>query len=122
APARRSPLRQSANPPRHRGVKKTPTDICPVLWPFVRQAVTERAPQVLIPQICLPASCQRNRQDFKTDFRFQSSRRPCSSRSLRGLLGCCLFRDTNLCAIHAKEVTIMPKDIQLPDVSLENRA
>jgi len=23
------------------------------------------------------------------------------------------FRDTNLCAIHAKRVTIMPKDIQL---------
>ena len=25
----------------------------------------------------------------------------------------CLFEDTNLCAIHAKRVTIMPKDIQL---------
>ena len=24
-----------------------------------------------------------------------------------------LFEDTNLCAIHAKSVTIMPKDIQL---------
>ena len=24
-----------------------------------------------------------------------------------------LFEDTNLCAIHAKHVTIMPKDIQL---------
>ena len=24
-----------------------------------------------------------------------------------------LFEDTNLCAIHAKQVTIMPKDIQL---------
>ena len=24
-----------------------------------------------------------------------------------------LFKDTNLCAIHAKHVTIMPKDIQL---------
>ena len=24
-----------------------------------------------------------------------------------------LFEDTNLCAIHAKRVTIMPKDIQL---------
>ena len=24
-----------------------------------------------------------------------------------------LFKDTNLCAIHAKRVTIMPKDIQL---------
>ncbi|XP_072392758.1 histone H3, embryonic-like [Diabrotica undecimpunctata] len=25
----------------------------------------------------------------------------------------CLVEDTNLCAIHAKRVTIMPKDIQL---------
>ena len=24
-----------------------------------------------------------------------------------------LFEDTNLCAIHARQVTIMPKDIQL---------
>jgi histone H3 len=24
-----------------------------------------------------------------------------------------LFEDTNLCAIHAKRVTIMPKDVQL---------
>jgi histone H3 len=24
-----------------------------------------------------------------------------------------LFEDTNLCAVHAKRVTIMPKDIQL---------
>ena len=26
-----------------------------------------------------------------------------------------LFEDTNLCAIHAKRVTIMPKDIQLAE-------
>ena len=25
----------------------------------------------------------------------------------------CLFEDTNLCAIHAKRVTIMPKDLHL---------
>ena len=25
----------------------------------------------------------------------------------------CLFEDTNLCAIHAKHVTIMPKDMKL---------
>ena len=25
----------------------------------------------------------------------------------------CLFEDTNLCTIHAKYVTIMPKDMQL---------
>lgn len=50
--------------------------------------------------------------DFKSDCRWQST----------GLLGLQeaseaflvgLFEDTNLCAIHAKRVTIMPKDIQL---------
>ena len=35
------------------------------------------------------------------------------TRSQRSLFGCGLFEDTNLCAIHAKRVTIMPKDIQL---------
>ncbi|KAG5677021.1 hypothetical protein PVAND_006808 [Polypedilum vanderplanki] len=34
------------------------------------------------------------------------------ARSIRSFL-VCLFEDTNLCAIHAKRVTIMPKDIQL---------
>ncbi|KAJ9591003.1 hypothetical protein L9F63_027789, partial [Diploptera punctata] len=36
---------------------------------------------------------------------------PCRKASEAYLVG--LFEDTNLCAIHAKRVTIMPKDIQL---------
>ncbi|KAL6084016.1 hypothetical protein STEG23_002535 [Scotinomys teguina] len=51
-------------------------------------------------------------QDFKTDLRFQSmdigALQEASEAYLVGL-----FEDTNLCAIHAKRVTIMPKDIQL---------
>ena len=71
-------------------------------------------------------------QDFKTDLRFQSSAIlalqargvfpppfPCfrltsctlQEASEAYLVG--LFEDTNLCAIHAKRVTIMPKDVQL---------
>jgi histone H3 len=51
-------------------------------------------------------------QDFKDDLRFQS----CAVLALQEaaeayLVG--LFEDTNLCAIHAKRVTIMPKDLQL---------
>ena len=51
-------------------------------------------------------------QEFKSDLRFQSSavlalQEACESY----MVG--LFEDTNLCAIHAKRVTIMPKDIQL---------
>ena len=51
-------------------------------------------------------------QDFKTDLRFQ--REAIAALQEAGeayLVG--LFEDTNLCAIHATWVTIMPKDIQL---------
>ena len=51
-------------------------------------------------------------QDFKTELRFQSSAvMALQEASEAYLVG--LFEDTNLCAIHAKRVTIMPKDIQL---------
>ena len=51
-------------------------------------------------------------QDFKTDLRFQSAAILCLQEAAEAyLVG--LFEDTNLCAIHARQVTIMPKDIQL---------
>ncbi|KAI5932072.1 histone H3.1 [Manis javanica] len=51
-------------------------------------------------------------QDFQTDLRFQSSAVTALQEACEAyLVG--LFEDTNLCAIHAKRVTIMPKDIQL---------
>ena len=51
-------------------------------------------------------------QDFKTDLRFQSSSvMALQEASEAYLVG--LFEDSNLCAIHAKRVTIMPKDMQL---------
>nr|GEU49936.1 zinc finger, CCHC-type [Tanacetum cinerariifolium] len=51
-------------------------------------------------------------QDFKTDLRFQSSAVAALQEASEAyLVG--LFEDTNLCAIHAKRVTIMPKDMQL---------
>ena len=50
--------------------------------------------------------------DYKTDLRFQSSAvLALQEASESYLVG--LFEDTNLCAIHAKRVTIMPKDMQL---------
>ncbi|OVA03961.1 histone H3 [Macleaya cordata] len=51
-------------------------------------------------------------QDFKTDLWFQSSVVAALQEAAEAyLVG--LFEDTNLYAIHAKRVTIMPKDIQL---------
>ena len=51
-------------------------------------------------------------QDFKTDLRFQSAAILCLQEAAEAYL-VRLFDDTNLCAIHASRVTIMPKDILL---------
>ena len=51
-------------------------------------------------------------QKFKVDVRFQSSTLMALQEAAEAYL-VRLFEDTNLCAIHAKRVTIMPKDIQL---------
>jgi histone H3 len=49
---------------------------------------------------------------LKPDLRFQSSAILALQEASEAYL-VCLFEDTNLCAIHAKRVTIFPKDIQL---------
>ncbi|KAI1697520.1 core histone h2A/H2B/H3/H4 domain-containing protein [Ditylenchus destructor] len=51
-------------------------------------------------------------QDYKTDVRFQTSAVMALQEAAEARL-VELFEDTNLCAIHAKRVTIMPKDIHL---------
>uniref|UniRef100_A0A1B0CQK2 Histone H3 n=1 Tax=Lutzomyia longipalpis TaxID=7200 RepID=A0A1B0CQK2_LUTLO len=64
------------------------------------------------PQLPFQRLVREIAQDFKTDLRFQSSAvMALQEASEAYLVG--LFEDTNLCAIHAKRVTIMPKDIQL---------
>jgi histone H3/H4 len=50
--------------------------------------------------------------DFKTDLRFQAGAVAALQEAAEAyLVG--IFADTNLCALHAKRVTIMPKDMQL---------
>ena len=51
-------------------------------------------------------------QDFKGDLRFQSTSLLALQEATEAYLTH-LFEDSNLCAIHSKRVTIMPKDIQL---------
>ncbi|KAK5640154.1 hypothetical protein RI129_010987 [Pyrocoelia pectoralis] len=57
----------------------------------------QKSTELLIRKLPFQRLVREIAQDFKTDLRFQIG----------------LFEDTNLCAIHAKRVTIMPKDIQL---------
>jgi histone H3 len=48
--------------------------------------------------------------EYKSDLRFQSQAVFALQEAAEAyMVG--LFEDTNLCAIHAKRVTIMPKDI-----------
>ena len=51
-------------------------------------------------------------QDIKTGLRFQSAALLCLQEATEAYL-VSLLEDSNLCAIHARRVTIMPKDIQL---------
>ena len=51
-------------------------------------------------------------QDFMSDLRFQSTALLALQEAAESYL-VRLFEDTNLCAMHAKRVTILPRDIQL---------
>src|SRR5210317_2386771 len=50
--------------------------------------------------------------NYKNDLRFQSTAVLALQEAAEAYLTS-LFEDTNLCAIHARRVTIMPKDMQL---------
>ena len=72
----------------------------------------QKSTELLIRKLPFQRLVREIAQDFKTDLRFQSSAVMALQESCEAyLVG--LFEDTNLCAIHAKRVTIMPKDIQL---------
>ena len=59
--------------------------------------------QRLVREIC---------QDWKSDLRWQAAAMGAIQEAAEAYL-VALFEDTNLCAIHAKRVTIMVKDIRL---------
>ncbi|KRY91144.1 histone H3 [Trichinella pseudospiralis] len=72
----------------------------------------QKSTELLIRKLPFQRLVREVAQDYKTDLRFQSSAVLALQEAAEAyLVG--LFEDTNLCAIHAKRVTIMPKDIQL---------
>jgi histone H3 len=72
----------------------------------------QKSPELLIRKLPFQRLVREIAQDFKTDLRFQSSTVLALQEAAEAyLVG--LFEDTQLCAIHAKRVTIMPIDMQL---------
>ena len=72
----------------------------------------QKSSELLIRKLPFQRLVREIAQDFKYDLRFQSTAiLALQEASEDYLVG--LFEDTNLCAIHAKRVTIMQKDMQL---------
>ena len=72
----------------------------------------QKSTELLIRKLPFQRLVREISQSFHSDLRFQASAMAAIQEAAEAyLVG--LFEDTNLCAIHAKRVTIMPKDMQL---------
>ena len=102
--------RQSA--PRAAGGVKKPHRYRPGTVALREIRKYQKSTELLIRKLPFQRLVREIAEDFKTDLRFQSTAILALQEAAEAyLVG--LFEDTNLCAIHAKRVTIMPKDIQL---------
>ncbi|KAF8235611.1 putative histone H3 [Tricholoma matsutake] len=72
----------------------------------------QKSTEVLIPKMPFQRLVREIAHDFKMDLRFQSSAIMALQEAAEAYL-VALFEDTNLAALHAKRVTIMPKDMFL---------
>jgi histone H3 len=106
-----APVAARRTSPSTGGVKK------PKRWRPGVQALREirryqKSTELLIRKLPFQRLVREVANDFKPDLRFQSHAIMALQEASEAYL-VSLFEDTNLCAIHAKRVTIMPKDIQL---------
>jgi histone H3 len=72
----------------------------------------QKSTELLIRKLPFQRLVREVAQEFKQDLRFQSHAITALQEASEAYLTS-LFEDTNLCAIHAKRVTIFPKDMQL---------
>ena len=130
-PGSSSPLRLPGSPPPPPEESRSPTDTGPELWLSVRSGDTrsplssssgscpssvssEKSPRIsklISDSSPLPLALFRSVEQTLPTFKSLTNIYLFQEASEAYLVG--LFEDTNLCAIHAKRVTIMPKDIQL---------
>lgn len=72
----------------------------------------QKSTELLIRRLPFSRLVREIAQDFKSDLRFQSAAVMALHEAAEAyIVG--LFEDSNLCAIHARRVTIMPRDMQL---------
>ena len=72
----------------------------------------QQSTDLLVRRLPFQRSIQEIAQNFQTDIHFQSSAIIALQEAGEAfLVG--LFEQANLCAVHAKKVTVMPKDIQI---------
>ena len=94
------------------GAIKKPYQYRPGMRALMEIRRYQKTSELLIRKLPFQHLIREIAQDYKTDLRFQASALMALQEAAEAfLIG--LFEDTNLCAIHAKRVTIMPKDIQL---------
>ncbi|PPQ69653.1 hypothetical protein CVT25_014088 [Psilocybe cyanescens] len=72
----------------------------------------QKTTELLIRKLPFQRLVREIAQEYKTDLRFQSSAIMALQETAEAYL-VSLFEDTNLAAIHAKRVTIMPRDLNL---------
>ena len=72
----------------------------------------QKSTELLIKRLPFQRLVKEIAQNYKSDLRFQASAVIALQEAAESYM-VSLFQDTNLCAIHAKRVTIMPKDMQL---------
>ena len=112
APRKSPRTNQSARIPKAQGGVKKPHRYRPGTVALREICRYQKSTELLIRKLPFQRVVREIVQDFKTDLRFRPDAIMALQESAEAyLVG--LFEDTNLCAIHAKRVTIMPKDIQL---------
>ena len=111
------PLPGWAKPPRKRGVVQSAAPKKPHWYRPGTVALREicrfqKSIELLIRRLPFQRLVREIAQDFKGRLNFASGAILALQEAAEAyLIG--LFEDTNLCAIHAKHIMIMPKDIQL---------
>ncbi len=101
----------NSHPPSSGGVKK-PHRYRPGTVALREIRKYQKSTELLIRKLPFQRLVREIASEYKNDLRFQSSAVLALQEAAESyMIG--LFEDTNLCAIHGKRVTIMPKDMQL---------